>query len=298
LKGSDGKLVWDRQGQVRLVNLSEKLLVSLLAKFSNFIPEAGIWLNTQRPEWNDANNALVGNGTSVVTLCYLRRFLAFCLEVFRPLEKSEVSLSDEVAKLLLAVCRILQSHRPLLSHRITDRERKRVLNGLARAGSQYREQIYARGFSGRRTRIRGGQLLDFFKVALAFADDSFDYAILSFVLHHTCNPDAILREALRVAREVIVIENDVRGTAWQWLTRALDSYPALRYGTPPCYIAQTREEWVKLFARFPVEARVLSEFSLEYGFFRNFTVILRPQTPDGRLWKTTAVCGQSSAVNG
>jgi hypothetical protein len=172
LKGSDGKLVWGRQGQVRLVNLSEKILVSLLAKFSNFIPEAGIWLNTQRPEWNDANNALVGNGVSVVTLCYLRRFLAFCLEVFRPLEKSEVNLSDEVARLLLAVCHILQSHRPLLSHRITDRQRKRVLDGLARAGSQYREQIYARGFSGRRTRIRGGQLLDFFKVALAFADES------------------------------------------------------------------------------------------------------------------------------
>ena len=172
LKGSDGKLVWDHRGHVRLVNLSEKLLVSLLAKFSNFIPEAGIWLNTQRPEWNDANNALVGNGVSVVTLCYLRRFLAFCLELFRPLEKSEVNLSDEVAKLLLAVCRILQSHRPLLSHRITDRERKRVLDGLARAGSQYREQIYAGGFSGRRTRIKGGQLLDFFKVALAFADES------------------------------------------------------------------------------------------------------------------------------
>jgi hypothetical protein len=172
LKGSDGKLVCDRQGHVRLVNLSEKLLVSLLAKFSNFIPEAGIWLNTQRPEWNDANNALVGNGVSVVTLCYLRRFLAFCLEVFRPLEKSEVNLSDEVARLLLAMYRILQSHRPLLSHRINDRQRKRVLDGLARAGSQYREQIYTRGFSGRRTRIKGGQLIDFFKVALAFADES------------------------------------------------------------------------------------------------------------------------------
>jgi hypothetical protein len=29
---------------------------------SNLIPEGGIWMNTQRPEWNDANNALVGNG--------------------------------------------------------------------------------------------------------------------------------------------------------------------------------------------------------------------------------------------
>jgi 2-polyprenyl-3-methyl-5-hydroxy-6-metoxy-1,4-benzoquinol methylase len=111
--------------------------------------------------------------------------------------------------------------------------------------------------------------------ALAFADDSFDYALLSFVLHHTLKPDAILREALRVAREVIVIENDVRGVVRQWLTRAVDSYPTLRYGTPPCYLAQTREEWLKLFAVSPVEAHLLSEFTLEYGFFRNFTVLLK-----------------------
>ena len=84
LRGSDGKLVWDKHGHVRLVNLTEKLLVPLLAKLSNFIPDAGIWLNTQRPEWNDANNALVGNGVSMVTLCYLRRHLAFLTELFQP----------------------------------------------------------------------------------------------------------------------------------------------------------------------------------------------------------------------
>ena len=110
--------------------------------------------------------------------------------------------------------------------------------------------------------------------ALAFANDSFDYAILSFVLHHTCNPDVILCEALRVARAVIVIENDVCGTLRQWLTRAIDSWPALRYGTPPCYVAQPRDAWMKLFAQFRVEARIVSEFSLEYRFFRNFTVVL------------------------
>ena len=53
-----------------------KLLVLVLARLFNFIPEAGLWMNTQRPEWNDANNALVGPGVSMVTLCYLRRFLA------------------------------------------------------------------------------------------------------------------------------------------------------------------------------------------------------------------------------
>jgi hypothetical protein len=37
-------------------------------------------MNTQRPEWNDANNALVGKGLSVVTVAYLRRFIAFWQE--------------------------------------------------------------------------------------------------------------------------------------------------------------------------------------------------------------------------
>ncbi len=75
--GSDGKLIWDKNGKVVHVNFTEKLLATVLAKLSNFIPEAGIWLNTQRPEWNDANNALVGNGVSMVTLYYLRRLQSF-----------------------------------------------------------------------------------------------------------------------------------------------------------------------------------------------------------------------------
>lgn len=76
--GSDANLLKNKvDNSIYKVNLTEKILVSLLSKISNFIPEAGIWLNTQRPEWNDANNALVGNGASVVTLYYLRRFLSF-----------------------------------------------------------------------------------------------------------------------------------------------------------------------------------------------------------------------------
>ncbi len=111
--------------------------------------------------------------------------------------------------------------------------------------------------------------------ALAFADDSFDYALLSFVLHHSQHPELILREALRVACQVIVIENDVRGTFRGVITRLIDSWPAIRYGTPPCHIAQTSEEWLRMFRQFPVEANVLNKFSLEYGFFQNFTVVLR-----------------------
>ena len=61
-----------------LATLAEKLAIIVLAKAGSLVPGGGLWLHTQRPEWNDANNALVGNGLSVVTLASLRRFLAFC----------------------------------------------------------------------------------------------------------------------------------------------------------------------------------------------------------------------------
>lgn len=109
---------------------------------------------------------------------------------------------------------------------------------------------------------------------LAFAENSYDYAVLSFVLHHCPQPETILCEALRVAREVIVIENDVRGTMRGWLTQAIDSLPTIQYGTPPCYFTKSRDAWLEWFVQFPVETRVLSEFSLEYGFFRNVSIKL------------------------
>ena len=73
--GSDGLLVCDDAGQPVLATLGEKLAIIVLAKASSLVPGGGLWLHTQRPEWNDANNALVGNGLSVVTLAHLRRFL-------------------------------------------------------------------------------------------------------------------------------------------------------------------------------------------------------------------------------
>jgi hypothetical protein len=75
--GNDGKLVPNKSGGVLHANLVEKMLTLLLAKLVNFVPEGGIWMTTQRPEWNDANNALVGKGISVVTLAYLRRYVVF-----------------------------------------------------------------------------------------------------------------------------------------------------------------------------------------------------------------------------
>lgn len=75
--GGDGLLVCDADGQPVLGTLGEKLATIVLAKAGTLLPGGGLWLHTQRPEWNDANNALAGYGLSVVTLAHLRRFLDF-----------------------------------------------------------------------------------------------------------------------------------------------------------------------------------------------------------------------------
>ena len=79
--GSDGLLVCDDNDVPVLATLGEKLAAILLAKTGCLVPGGGLWLHTQRPEWNDANNALVGNGLSVVTLAHLRRMLAFIADL-------------------------------------------------------------------------------------------------------------------------------------------------------------------------------------------------------------------------
>lgn len=167
--GADGKLIWDEKGNVKQVNFTEKLLVSLLAKLSNFVPGAGIWLNTQRPEWNDANNALVGNGASMVTLYYLRRMLTFCQSLFHSAGITKVKLSEEVVVHLRNVCEILRDQ---IGKSPSDGDRKHLLDKLGEAGSRYRERIYLKGFSGRRSFIQMEEVIDFLGTACEVMDQT------------------------------------------------------------------------------------------------------------------------------
>ena len=105
--GSDGKLLVDSTGEILHVTLLEKLLVPLLSKLSNLVVDGGIWMNTQRPEWNDANNALVGNGISMVTLCYLRRYTAFLQDLLAQSKTTTVTMSAEVATWLQQIQKVL-----------------------------------------------------------------------------------------------------------------------------------------------------------------------------------------------
>ena len=141
--GADGRLVLDADGGVLHVTLLEKLLIPALAKISNFVPRGGIWMNTQRPEWNDANNALVGYGLSMVTLAHLRRYLQLLEELTADLT-DEVHLSADVGAWIERIVAVLESHEPMIGgSSIDDADRFEVLHGLGAAFDDYRSRLAA-----------------------------------------------------------------------------------------------------------------------------------------------------------
>jgi len=169
-RGTDGKLVTAPGGGVLHVSLLEKLLVPMLSKLSNLVADGGIWINTQRPEWNDANNALVGNGVSVVTLAYLRRYLAFLQRLVAEVDPGPVPVSTEVAAWFHRVGAILEDARELCGEEpVSDADRKRLLDALGAAFSDYRERVYAHGFSGKEPLAAAG-VAAFCRTALAHVD--------------------------------------------------------------------------------------------------------------------------------
>ena len=142
MHGPDGDLV--------RVSLGEKLLLTILAKVVNLVPDGGIWMNTQRPEWNDANNALVGKGLSVVTLAYLRRALTLA----RDLLTDDLTVTSELAILLTDVHAALGAHVDQAATGFDDHGRRAVMDALGAAGTAYRDarvrRVQRRAHGGRR----------------------------------------------------------------------------------------------------------------------------------------------------
>ena len=154
--GADAKLLLDEHRQVRRTTMADKLLITLLTKLSNFVPNAGIWMNTLRPEWNDANNALVGFGASMVTLCYMRRYVAF----LQTLVQSDIQIATETLDFLRAI-----------RHAYPNGNTKQFTDIVGTAGEQYRTKVY-NGLSGEMQTMELEELREFCTATLHKIDDS------------------------------------------------------------------------------------------------------------------------------
>ena len=185
--GADGALLRDQQKNIYRVNLIEKLLATVLAKVSNFIPEGGIWMNTQRPEWNDANNALVGNGVSMVTLCYLQRFLDFFEDLVAKSTLETVSISEELAAFFNSTLSTLTDHQEMLLRKVSDADRKTILDGVGQAGSTFRTTIYTNGFKNKKATIAKSDLLAFFEITKKYTAHTIAANKRSDNLYHAYN---------------------------------------------------------------------------------------------------------------
>ena len=207
--GADGALLTTAADEIYRVNFLEKILATVLSKLSNFVPEGGIWMNTQRPEWNDANNALVGNGVSMVTLYYLRRFLKFLQPVFQNASAQNFSISSELHLCFTEISKTFSDNLNVLSSSIEDADRKKITDALGMTGSNYRNQIYTHHFSGEKKEIAVSELSALVNNSLQFIEHSINANKRKDELYHAYNLLSFKKHGLEISHLSEMLEGQV-----------------------------------------------------------------------------------------
>ena len=111
---------------------------------------------------------------------------------------------------------------------------------------------------------------------MPFDDGAFDTALLLTVLHHTPDPEAILKEAVRVARRVIIIE-DVFESAWQRkYTKVADSITNLEFFGHP-HTNRSDPEWRDTFNRLELDL-VQAEIHRLAAIFQQAVYVVAPSS--------------------
>lgn len=235
--GADGKLLRNSDDELCHATLGEKLLVPMLAKMTNFVPDGGIWLNTQRPEWNDANNAIVGNGLSMVTVYYLRRYFAFMIDWFEGDDlPASIQTAEEVAELL---DQVVAAIRPYVDRAMgSDADpsdhgklRRKVVDALGMAGAAYRQNLYQSGLSGVKVPLPLDRCVEAFKVCLQAIDRTIQNNRRDDGLYESYNLMAFGEDTVDVESLYEMLEGQVAVLSSGFLTpqQAVEVLDALRH---------------------------------------------------------------------
>lgn len=216
--GADGALLKTGEHQIYHVNFIEKILATVLSKMSNLIPEGGIWMNTQRPEWNDANNALVGNGVSMVTLYYLRRFMKWLEAVLNQSSLENIKISNEMVEFYHAIRETLEANHSQLSGNINDTNRKEIMDTLGKAASDYRMHIYQNGFWGKKRTVSIEGLKRFTKVSLSFLEHSITGNEREDHLYHAYNLMSADSKTVKISHLSEMLEGQVAVLSSKYLS--------------------------------------------------------------------------------
>ncbi|HSN42804.1 MAG TPA: hypothetical protein VLR88_01965, partial [Propionibacteriaceae bacterium] len=201
--GGDGLLRRTSDGELYRSTLADKLLLLLAAKMVNFVPDAGIWMNTQRPEWNDANNALVGRGASVVTTAQLLGYVSVVGDL---LGSSDVRLSAELADLIVNLVAVLRET-PATSG-ISDAARRGLVQRLGTVGETYRGRVYS-GDTGEPVAVPNATAHEFLSVAASWLEATLRANRRDDGLFHSYNTLAWDDNDVRVRRLSVMLEGQV-----------------------------------------------------------------------------------------
>lgn len=216
--GTDTMFLKKQDNTLVQVNLLEKLLITLLVKMSNFIPGGGIWMNTQRPEWNDANNALVGYGVSMVTLFYIRRYLNFLKELLKTAPSDIFSLSNDTMTLFNKIYSVLDDLCENKKGFDNNFERKIILDQLGTAGSEYRTKIYQKGFSAEKNEITLQRILEFADLCLFAIDKTINMNKRNDGLYHSYNILQISESEIKIYNLYEMLEGQVAALSSGYLS--------------------------------------------------------------------------------
>ena len=123
----------------------------------------------------------------MVTLYYLRRFINFFEGIVQDSSSSEYNLSVELKAFFDGVVSTLNNNVKVLSGKVSDKERKTILDGLGKAGSDYRLKIYDAGFTSDKESISKENLLEFFTVLKQYLDHTIKANKRADNLYHAYN---------------------------------------------------------------------------------------------------------------
>ena len=82
---------------------------------------------------------------------------------------------------------------------------------------------------------------------MPFKSQSYDIALLPTILHHTPEPDDIIKESARIAKRLIIIEDVYEGRFMEWLTKRMDSLMNLEFIGHP-HSNRSDAQWRSSFA--------------------------------------------------
>ena len=229
--GTDAKLVLNKDSSVALVSMTAKMLAILAAKLGNLVPGGGIWLNTQRPEWNDANNALAGYGLSMVTLYYLHRYVEFFIQLYSESDAGTFALPEETEQCLRDLAKLFSQTKPEAAD--TPQGRRAFMDAAGLIYETFRESLYTHGYSGKTKAISRAELLEYLKVFKTHIQYTIRKNRRSDGLYHAYNTFSVEQDGsitLHYLDEMLEGQVAVLSSRALTGTESLELFKALRHG--------------------------------------------------------------------